>query len=194
MSKITKNSKIVINPDPNGLNKFQSVFFEYKSSHNDAINIIFHIIMIPLLVMNIIKIFESFSLNFFGFSHNYLAYSLLLFYGINWIQTDLFLGIVTLMEYLIIDIITKGASFRMLGLSNVQTLLIFFIFGFAGQIISHRINEELKHDFLESTTLILNTPILVNMELFDFLFGYKKQQLNEVRQRITKSINEAKNK
>lgn len=184
-------------PNSNGLNKFQKVFYEYGCYHNDIKNIIVHMIFVPPITFTLLKILEFYSLNSWGLELNIPGIVLMSGSAIFWISVDPLLGFLTVSQYVIMDCLTRGFDFSCHGFTHIQVLFAIQAICWIFQILSHKVFEGRKPALTDNILQVFNAPVFINIELFYFMLGYKSDQINEAKGRIEVTIeqlNKNKNK
>jgi uncharacterized membrane protein YGL010W len=170
----------------NNLNKFQVFFYEYGRFHYNFTNIIIHIIFVPIITITFDRIFgllgEKNNLSFNPFYILYLIVTFLYLY------VDIFAGLITAIQYPLIGYLLTFIKFEIFGFSQIQSYLFINIFSWIAQFLGHGLFEKRKPALMENIFLTLNAPCFVNIELFNFLFNYRKKELEEVRVFIVKDI------
>jgi uncharacterized membrane protein YGL010W len=168
------------------LNKFQVFFYEYGRFHYDFINIIIHIIFVPIITISFDRMAgilgEKYNLPFNPF---FLLYAISTFF---YLYVDSTVGLITAIQYPLIGYLLMFIKIEIFGLSQMQSYLVINIASWIAQFIGHGLFEKRKPALMENIFLTINAPCFVNIELFNFLFNYRKEELKEVRKFIEKDI------
>ena len=70
----------------------------------------------------------------------------------------------------------------------MQSYLLLNLMSWIAQFLSHGFAEKRKPALMENIFLTLNAPCFVNIEIMNFLFNYRKEELDEVRTFIVRDI------
>lgn len=173
--------------DVDKLNKFQRFYYDYARFHRNPVNVLIHILFVPILTFTMYKMVSYASLNFFNLSFN-LIYILALFVYPMYIYVDLFTGFVTALVYTILDLSTSSTNFEYLGLNHINFMLIVHLISWIAQFISHAVFEKRKPAIIENIFLLFNAPVFVFIEIFEFLFGYRKDEISEALRYVDAEI------
>ena len=168
------------------LNKFQVFFYEYGRFHFNIINIIVHCIFVPIITISFDRMAcilgERHGLAFNPF---FILYA---FVTCLYLSVDIKSGLITAIELPLLGYLLKFIKFEIFGLSQMQSYLLVNIVSWIAQFLSHGFAEKRKPALVENIFLSLNAPCFVNIELLNFFFNYRKEELEEVRTYIIKDI------
>ena len=168
------------------LNKFQVFFYEYGRFHFNLVNIIIHIIFVPIITITFDRI-----AGILGERNGYPFNPFFVLYAITtclYLYVDLYSGIFSAIEFPLIGYLLTFVKFEIFGLSELQSYLLVNLFSWVMQFVGHGFAEKRKPALAENIFLTLNAPCFVNIELLNFLFGYKAKELDEVRTYIVRDI------
>jgi len=171
---------------PKNLNKFQSFFYNYGRYHYNLLNIVIHIICVPIITITLDKMVDL-STKGFGLSFN----PFLILYAILtpiYIYVDFISGVITSLQYPILGYFLGKTQFSILGLSELQSISLLHIIAWIMQFIGHGVFEKRKPALLDNIFLVFNAPVFVNIELMNFIFKYREEELNETRKYIREDI------
>jgi uncharacterized membrane protein YGL010W len=174
------------------LNKFQRFFYNYGRYHNDKVNVWIHIICIPIITVTLGILLEYLSNNVLESKINilYVLHGLLLpVYA----YVDMFVGLFTFAEYLLLHLLVKDCDFSICCLSSIQTILALHIAAWILQFIGHGVYEKRKPALLDNVLLIFNAPVFVNIEIFIMLFKYREEEIEETKKYIVEDIAKFRN-
>jgi uncharacterized membrane protein YGL010W len=174
--------------DTTKLNKFQKYFYDYGCYHNNIINIIIHVICVPIIVFTLGKISEHYVVHVAGLAYNYPFYALIGIIVPNWIYVDPILGTLTSIQYIGTSLLTEGLDFSYGKYSSIQVLALVHIVAWIAQFIGHGAFEKRKPALMDNIVLTANAPYFVNLELAYFTFGYGKTQIDEAKNYVRKNI------
>lgn len=171
------------------LNKFQHFFYDYGRYHNNIVNILIHVVCVPLILITLLRMTSFASKVYLESDFNFGLVLIFIFTPI-YIYVDFFVGLLTSLEYIIIDHLLKDFTFQTLdlGYSDVKIFLAIHIISWLIQFIGHGFFEKRKPALVDNVFLTINAPMFVNLELFYFLFGYKKSDLIETKKFIVHDI------
>ena len=168
------------------LNKFQVFFFEYGRFHFDTVNIIIHIIFVPLIIISFDRIACILGeRNGFPFNPFFVLYSIT---TCLYLYVDPISGIFSAIEFPLIGYLLTLVKFEIFGLTELQSYLLLNFVSWIAQFIGHGFAEKREEALADNIFLTLNTPCFVNIELFNMLIGYRKKELDEVRTYIIRDI------
>lgn len=174
----------------NKLNHFQKFFYNYGIYHSDPVNILIHVICVPLIIFSLGKMLEglqmAYNLPFNPF------YALFVLKGAVYIKND-FLSGITMVVYPLVEYLTQGKDMSMYGLSHMQVIVFIHVISWILQFIGHGKFEGRKPALLDNLQLIFNAPVFVHIELMNYLFGYKKEELEETRKYINYEVQRYRN-
>lgn len=173
--------------NPLNLNKFQHFFYDYGRYHNEKVNILIHIIFVPIIFTTLMFMTRHASKVYLNTDFNLGAILLIIITPL-YIYVDFFLGLLTSIQYILLDHLSKGFDYSFGGLSTIQLVIIIHLFSWATQFIGHGVFEGRKPALMDNLLLTLNAPIFVNIEIFYYLFGYKKEEINEAKKYIVEEI------
>jgi uncharacterized membrane protein YGL010W len=176
--------------DISKLNKFQNLYYNYKIYHNNLINVLTHIIAIPLIVIIIEKLSDHYFTQQFKLPLNpvHIAYAA---FGLLYVYFDTFSGIISIIMYSAIAILTKDCDCNILGYANHKVLLALLLASFVIQEIGHQIFEVRKPSVKDETVVFLSAPLLVVIEILS-IFGYRKDEITETKKYIEYNIEQYK--
>lgn len=172
---------------PNHLNKFQKFFYSYGKYHYDILNIVIHIICVPIITLTLDRMVSLWAKDL-GLSFN----PFLILYGILtpiYLYVDFVSGLITSIQYPIIGYLLKDYHFSLFGLTDMQSTALLHVFSWILQFIGHGAFEKRKPALLDNIFLVFNAPVFVNIELMNFIFKYRDAELNETRKHIIEDIN-----
>ncbi len=171
--------------NPN-LNKFQRFFYNYGRYHYNFTNIIIHIIFVPIITVTLDKMIgltaKEYGMNF---NPTFIIYAIL---TILYLNVDLVSGLVTSIQYPLISIITKDMHFSLFGLSDYRSFALLHVLSWIMQFWGHGAFEKRKPALCDNILLVFNAPVFINIELMNFLFKYREEELNETRKYIEHDI------
>jgi len=171
--------------NPN-LNKFQKFFYNYGRFHYNPINIIVHIIFVPLITLTLDRMI-ALSAKDFGMTFNPCLILFAILAPI-YIYVDFASGLITSIQYPLLSFLTKDIHFSLFGLSDLKTSVILHVFSWIMQFLGHGAFEKRKPALLDNIFLVFNAPVFVNIELMNFLFKYKDAELEETKRHIEQDI------
>ncbi len=183
-SSLSASSK---NLDPRNLNKFQHFFYDYGRYHNDGVNIGIHLVFVPLIFATLLYMLNYLSKEYFGSDFNYGTLIPILLVPL-YVYVDFFLGLITGIQYLLIDYYIRSVTFNLDCISDINIIIIIHIFSWIIQFIGHGVFERRKPALMDNFLLTLNAPIFVNIEIAFFLFRYKADELEEAKKYIVEDI------
>jgi uncharacterized membrane protein YGL010W len=177
--------------DKSQLNKFQKFFFDYGRYHRNPINILIHLIFIPLITLTFFLMFDHLSFKVLTLKFNifYIIYG---FWVPIYIYTDFITGLITSALYPLLYLYTKDVSFEIFGFSYIHSIILLHIFGWIVQFIGHGVFEKRKPALMDNPILMFNAPVFVLIEILYWL-GYKKEEIQETFKFIDADIKEFKN-
>ena len=173
--------------NPKNLNKFQHFFYDYGRYHNNFINIAIHIIFVPIIYGTLMGITRYISKVYLNTDFN-IGTIIALGATPLYLYVDFFIGLLTAVEYFLIDHYMQYVSFGYENYSDIKILIAIHILAWATQFIGHGAFEGRKPALMDNLLLTLNAPIFVNLEIFYFLFGYRKGQIDETKKYIVVDI------
>lgn len=179
--------------NPLNLNKFQHFFYDYGRYHNNNTNILIHILFVPIIFTTLMFMTRHASKVYFNSDFNFGAILLIIITPL-YIYVDFFLGLLTSIQYILLDHLSKGFEFSFGGFSTIQIVVIIHILSWASQFIGHGVFEGRKPALMDNLLLTLNAPIFVNIEIFYYLFGYKKEEIDESKKYIVEEIKSFRSK
>ena len=179
--------------DARNLNKFQHFFYDYGRYHNNKINIFIHIIFVPIISATLFAITRYLSKVYLNTDFNVGTLIPLLTTPL-YLYVDFFLGLFTSIEYLLLDHYMQYVSFGFDNYSDIKILVIIHLLAWLTQFIGHGAFEGRKPALMDNLLLTLSAPIFVNIEIFYFLFGYKKDQILEAKTYIVDDIKKYREK
>lgn len=171
--------------DKTKLNKFQKFFHGYGCYHNNLINVLIHIICIPPIFFTLDKILNYYFGHKMPFNPFYLIF---LIWGPIYAYIDPILGTLTTAQYLLLSLLTKNMNFSIFGFSHIQVVLFIHIISWLVQFYGHGVHEKRKPALLDNVLLLFSAPVFVNTELFYFIFGYRKAEIDETKKYIEYDI------
>ncbi len=171
------------------LSAFQHYYYDYGRFHANILNIIVHIICVPFIATTGCLIGEYFSKEYFHVQYNPCMF-LFAFWCLIYLVKEPLLGIFTTAQYVAIlyFLLGKDLSCSCLGLNHIQTIGGIFVVGFTIQILSHGVFEGRAPALTSNIFLAINAPLFVNIELFYFLFGYAKSDIDEAKKYMADDI------
>jgi uncharacterized membrane protein YGL010W len=171
--------------DISKLNKFQKFFYGYGCYHNTFLNILVHIICVPPITFTLDKMLEYAFEGKLPINPFYLFF---IIWGPMYAYVDPIVGTLTTLQYIVLSILTKGMQFPMFGLSHIQAMVAIHAISWIGQFIGHGAFEKRKPALLDNVLLLFSAPVFVNIELFYYLFGYRKNEIDETKKYIESNI------
>lgn len=178
--------------DKSKLNKFQKFFFDYGRYHRNPVNIIIHLIFIPIITLTFFLMFDYLSFKILDLKFN-IFYIIYLFWVPIYIYTDFITGFITSAMYPILYFYTKQINCEILGLSYIHSIILLHIFAWIIQFIGHGVFEKRKPALMDNPILMFNAPVFVLIEILYWL-GYRNGEINETFKYIDADIKEFKNK
>ena len=170
------------------LNIFQHFFYDYGRYHNNIINIIIHVIFVPVITLTLFRLTDFLCKLQFNLDIN-LGMIIMVIATPIYLYVELYVGFLTAAQYWITDHYLKSVTFNGLyGLTDWQVFLVIHIVAWIIQFIGHGVFEKRKPALMDNIFLTLNAPIFVNLELFYFIFGYRKKELLETKKYIAADI------
>jgi uncharacterized membrane protein YGL010W len=172
------------------LNKFQYFFYDYGRYHNNTVNKIIHIIFVPLISATLLYLLRSFSSFLTGRDFEDLSFSTFFIISISflYVYVDFTIGTVTSIQYLIVDYLMSKFKLDIEGISDLKIILIIHIMSWVFQFIGHGAFEGRKPALVDNILLTLNAPVFVNAEIFYYLFGWRKKQIEDITPYILEDI------
>jgi uncharacterized membrane protein YGL010W len=178
--------------DVNRLNKFQKTFFGYGCYHNDMVNILTHIMFVPLITITLDKIMYHYSVDVLKMPFNpFLILQFIV--SIIYIYVDPTVGGFTTVQYFCWSYFTRDIKFDAFGLSHIQMLIAVHCVSWIAQFITHAFFERRRPALVDNFSLTISAPVFVNIELFYYLFGYRKEEIIEAKKYIEYNIKEFHN-
>jgi uncharacterized membrane protein YGL010W len=173
------------------LNKFQTLFYGYGCYHYDIVNIIIHIICIPFITFTLDKIIGYYAVDVYKLPFNpfYIAY---LFICPFYIYVDPISGGFTAVQYVGASLLTKNMQFNFLGLTHIQFLWALHAVAWIAQFIGHGLFEGRKPALMDNIFFTISAPVFANIELLYYIFGYRADEVREVRKYIEENIRQYK--
>lgn len=188
---MSANDNTTINyNDLSKLNKFQKFFYDYGRFHRNIINILIHIVCIPIITLTFFLMFDHLSFKILNLPFN-LFYIIFAIWVPIYIYTDFFTGLITSIQYPLLYHLVKPYmySFSLLGLSPAQTVVALHIVSWLLQFIGHGKFEKRKPALMDNPMLMFNAPVFVVMEIL-MLFGYRKNEIMEAQKYIDADISQ----
>ncbi len=168
------------------LNKFQKFFYNYGRFHYDLTNIIVHIIFVPIITITLDKMIALTAKDYgIPFNPCLILYAVL---APIYLYVDFTSGLITSIQYPLISILTKDISFSLFGLTYFKSIVLLHVLSWIMQFLGHGAFEKRKPALLDNVFLVFNAPVFVNIELMNFLFKYREEELNETRKHIEQDI------
>jgi uncharacterized membrane protein YGL010W len=175
--------------DTSKLSRFQKFFFDYGKYHNTVGNVIVHIIFVPLIILTLEKIIGELNIRTFKMPINpFWSFNIIL--AAIYLYTDFVTGLMTIIEYPLLSYLTRNINFGFAGLSNLQGLLVIHAVAWIVQFIAHGFIEHRRPALVDNIFLTINAPVFVNIELLYYLFGFRKQEVDEVKEYINYEIHQ----
>jgi uncharacterized membrane protein YGL010W len=168
------------------LNKFQKFFYEYGKYHRNPMNILIHVICIPIITLTFFLIFDDISFSKFKLPFN-IFYVIYAIWVPIYIYTDVVIGGLTSIFYPALYYLTRETDFSCFGMSNFQIVLLIHVVAWVLQFIGHGAFEGRKPALMDNLLLMFNAPVFVFIEIFFFL-GYKKEEISETLKYIDADI------
>lgn len=187
------NNNFKLPKDPNNLNKFQHFFYDYGRYHYNKLNIFIHIIFVPIISCTLFGMTRYVSKVYLNTDFNIGTIIPILLTPL-YLYVDFFLGLFTSIQYLLLDHYMQYISFGFNSVSDIQVIILIHLLAWIFQFIGHGAFEGRKPALMDNLLLTLNAPIFVNIEIFYFLFGYKKNEILETKGYIEYDIYTFKNK
>ena len=171
------------------LNRFQHFVYDYGRYHHNIVNILVHVVCVPIIIISLLRMTSHASKVYLDSDFNY-GYLIPILATPLYIYVDFFVGIITSLEYFVIDFLLINFTFeeRFFGLNDWQTWLLIHVIAWIAQFIGHGFFEKRKPALMDNFLLTLNAPIFVNLETFYFLFNYRKEELKEVEKYVINDI------
>lgn len=173
------------------MNMFQQYFYDYGRFHNTLMNVMIHIVFVPIITVTLGLIIGHFAENSWKLSFNPF-YLLFLVVGPVWVYVDFICGLITTLEYPLIFYLLKGTDLSFFGFSHLQVISILQVVAWITQFIGHGVFEGRKPALIHNILLTTNAPLFVNLELMYWILGYRSQDINEAKVHISRDIKEYK--
>lgn len=174
--------------DSTKLNKFQKFFYEYGKYHRNPLNVIIHILCIPIITLTFFLMFDHISYNIFKLSFNVFFIIYAIWVPI-YIYTDFITGAFTSALYPALYYLTRHHELSVFGLNTFQSVVLLHVAGWILQFIGHGVYEKRKPALMDNLLLMFNAPVFVTIELF-YLMGYRKNEISETLKYIDANIAE----
>jgi uncharacterized membrane protein YGL010W len=177
--------------DISSLNKFQKYFYDYGRYHDNFINVLIHIVFIPIITLSTDKLVGYFATEYYKFPFNpfYIVYAIVMPI---YLYVDYFSGIITSAQYLGLSYLLRDARFDCCGFTHIQVLLIVYCSSWISQFIGHGLFEGRKPALMDNIFLTTNAPVFANIEIMYYLFGYRQEEIDETKKYIHEDIKEYK--
>ena len=175
------------------LTSFQHFFYNYGRFHGNTINILIHLIGIPILLITGYKLAELISLEYYHLPVN--VGLILVSWMLVWLVKDTFSGVITCAQYLGIVYLLNGKDLSYGQYSSIQVLGAFHIAAWIFQFIGHGIFEQRAPALMTNIFLTINAPLFANLEILYYVFGYRKDDIEAAGKFIKediKAFNDAK--
>ncbi len=171
------------------LSAFQHYYYDYGRFHANILNILAHIICVPLVAITGCLIGEYFSKEYFHVQYNPCMF-LLAFWFLTYLVKEPLMGIFTAAQYVAIlyFLLGKDLSCSCLGLNHIQTIGGIFVVGIIIPNLSHKVFEGRAQGFTPNVFLANNAPLFVTIEISYFLFGYAKSDIDEAKKYMADDI------
>jgi 2-hydroxy fatty acid dioxygenase len=186
---MSTNDKPTINyNDPSSLNKFQRFFYEYGRYHRNTINILIHIVCIPIITLTFFLMFDHLSFKILNLPFN-TFYIIFAIWVPIYIYTDFFTGLITSIQYPLLYYWVKPYmySFTLFGLSPAQSIVVIHVVSWLLQFIGHGKFEKRKPALMDNVLLMFNAPVFVVMEIL-MVLGYRQKEIRETQRYIDADI------
>lgn len=166
------------------LNYFQKLYFNFKKVHSNLINVMIHIICVPLIVISVLRL-SRFILNFYFPNQNSEKDWVLLLHVIFtplFVYVDFFSGFLTSVQYVLVDYSLKNRSFACFDnrLSDEAVFMLALIFCVVMFSVGHFVFEKRYVPIREDLLVTFAAPVYININLLYLVFGYRKIELFEV--------------
>jgi len=171
----------------NKLSSFQYFFYDYGRFHGNTVNILIHLTCIPTIVITSYLLTEFLSTSYFKISFNFGAL-ILSTWGLLYLTKELFLGLVTIAEYVGIFYYLHGRDLSCCNFNHLQIVLGLFVTAWILQFIGHGVFERRAPALVTNLLLTINAPLFVNIEIFYYAFGYRKGDIDEAKKYIAQDI------
>jgi uncharacterized membrane protein YGL010W len=176
--------------DTSRLNKFQKLFFGYGIYHNNVVNVLFHIIFVPAIVLSLDKLLDHSFSNTLKFNPFLIVYVVL---GTFYMYLDFVSGLVVTVQYLVISMVTRDWDFSCIGQSHIRVLTVILLFSYFIQQFSHKFFEgDRKPSLKEEFFVFLSAPVFVVIEVLNFTLRYRKDDIDEARKFIYEDMEKYK--
>ena len=139
----SKNLQIEVKKN---LNKFQMFFYEYGRYYFNFINILIHIIFVPIITLSFDRMVGILGeRNGFASNPFFILYGFITFL---YLYIDSRSGLITAIEFPLIGYLLKFIKFEIFGLSEIQSYLLVNIISCIAEFLSHRFAEKRKRAVL----------------------------------------------
>lgn len=193
MTKNQDQAKIDLENKVEKLNKFQILYYNYKKDHVNTFNLLLHTIFVPLTILSLLQLLKVYSFKFLGYEEFNFGWLLIIASCPIYIYIDGFIGFITANQYLILSFVfswfdlSKTWSF-LNDFQNWQIWAVIQVVSWVTLIIGHSNFEGRETGLVEDLVLTLGAPVFVNIDIFYWFLGYKKDQVIEALECVNEDV------